>query len=251
MKIGGLQKLTLIDFPSKIACGVFLAGCNFRCPFCYNPYLVIPTKIKTQPKISEKNFFNFLKKRKNFLEAVVITGGEPTIQKDLSKFIKEIKKLGYLIKLDTNGYRPEILKRLIKENLIDYIAMDVKAPLNKKIQSLKNKNQNNKRIFNKDYEKMAISKIDLKKIKESIELIKNSEIEYEFRTTIIPIFHTKTDIIQIVKEISPAKRYFLQNFNPKNTLNPKFQQIKPYSDEYLLKIQKEINHFFEICQIRS
>src|SRR3989339_39398 len=125
MIIAGLQKTTLIDYPGKVACTVFLAGCNFRCPWCYSPELVLSEEIRKLSKISRKDFFKFLKSRKGLLDGVVICGGEPTINKDLPDFIKQIKKLGYLVKLDTNGSNPEILKKLIKQKLIDYVAMDV------------------------------------------------------------------------------------------------------------------------------
>ena len=240
MKIGGLQKLTLIDYPGKIACTVFLIGCNFRCPFCYNAELVLPEKIERQPIISEKDFFNFLKERKDLLEGVSLTGGEPCIYKDLPDFIKKIKNLGYSVKLDTNGSNPQMLKELIDKKLIDYVAMDIKAPF--KNQKAKSKNQK--------YSKAIGVKMDFSKIKKSIEIIKNSEIDYEFRTTVVPMVHTKEDIIQIAKALSPAKRYYLQNFRPEKTVNPKFERIKPYSQEYLLKILKVIAPFFEVCQIR-
>jgi pyruvate formate lyase activating enzyme len=231
MQIAGLQKLTLIDYPQKLACTVFLAGCNFKCPWCYSKELVLPKEIKRQPKISQKEFFDFLKEKKNFLEGVVLGGGEPSLNQNLPQFCQKIKKLGYLIKLDTNGSRPEILKKLIEKNLIDYVAMDIKAPFLK-------------------YSKVVGKKIDLKKIKKSIEIIKNSGIDYEFRTTVVPTLHTKKDILQIAKDIKPAKKYFLQNFLPKKTIDPKFEKIKPYPLEYLIEIQKIISPFFEICQIR-
>ena len=128
MEIAGLQKLTLIDYPGKLACTVFLAGCNFLCPWCYSKELVLPKEIEKQPKISEKEFFNFLKNRKGLLEGVVLCGGEPTIFKNLPDFAKKIKKLGFFVKLDTNGSNPEMIKELINKNLIDYVAMDVKLP---------------------------------------------------------------------------------------------------------------------------
>jgi len=234
MEIGGLQKLSLIDYPKKLACVVFLMGCNFRCPFCYNSSLVLPEKIKKQPRISERYFFDFLKRRKKFLEGVVLGGGEPTIWNELPDFIEKIKNLEYLVKLDTNGYNPEMLKKLIVKKLINYVAMDIKAPLE----------------LNFQYDKVVGIRVDIKKIKKSIEIIKNSKIDYEFRTTIVPTLLRKKDIIQIAKEISPAKRYFLQNFRPEETLKLKFKKIKPYSQEYLSKIQKIIVPFFEICQTR-
>ena len=256
MIIGGLQKLTLIDYPGKVSCTVFTIGCNFRCPFCYSSELVLPEKIRRQPKTSEREFFQFLQERKNFLEGVVVCGGEPTIHKDLPDFIKKIKELGYSVKLDTNGSNPQMLKALIEKRLIDYAAMDIKAPLGKsqipdyKSQTnLKSKAQNSKLELSR-YQKAAGVKADLKKIKKSIEIIKNSGIDYEFRTTVVPGLHPKEDIIEIAKELSPARKYFLQNFLPEKTLDPKFEKIKPFSEKYLLEIQKTVAPFFEICQTR-
>lgn len=237
MEIGGLQKLTLIDFPGRIAATVFLIGCNFKCPWCYSSELVLPEKIKLQPRISEKDFFNFLRERRELLEGVCIGGGEPTINKELSEFIKKIKKLGYLVKLDTNGSNPKMLKKLIDDNLIDYVAMDIKQA---QISKLKIQN----------YERAAGVKVDLNKIRKSIEIIKDSGIDYELRTTVVPTVHTKEDIIQIAKEISLAKKYYLQNFLPEKTIDPEFEKIKPYPQEYLLEIQKAISPFFEVCQVR-
>ncbi|PIZ00807.1 anaerobic ribonucleoside-triphosphate reductase activating protein [bacterium (Candidatus Gribaldobacteria) CG_4_10_14_0_8_um_filter_33_9] len=244
MQIGGLQKLSLIDYPGKIACAVFLIGCNFRCGYCHNPELVLPEKIKKQPKISEKDFFDFLKKRKRLIEGVVITGGEPTIHSNLPDFIKKIKKLGYLVKLDTNGTNPEMLRKLIKEKLVDCIAMDVKAPVGAKIQKSKAKTQNDNLKFNiTKYNIITGVKKDLNKIKKSIEIIKNSDIDYEFRTTIIPTIHTKEDILQIAKDISPAKKYYIQNFKTEKTLDPKFKKIKPFTEKQLKSAKKEASKY--------
>jgi pyruvate formate lyase activating enzyme len=229
MIIGGLQKLTLIDFPGRLAATVFLWGCNFKCPWCYNPELVLPKKIR--PVISEKDFFKFLKKRRGLLEGVVLSGGEPTLNKDLLNFCKKIKKLGYLIKLDSNGSNPKLLKKLIDQKLIDYLALDIKAPPYK-------------------YSKLCGKKINLKNIERSIEILKKSKIDYEFRTTIVPGLLNKKDILILASWISPAKKYFLQNFQKEKTVDPKFQKAKPYSEKYLLEIQKGISSLFEICQIR-
>lgn len=233
MDIGGLQKTTLIDYPKKIACTVFLIGCNFRCPFCYSAELVLPEKIKKQPRISEKDFFNFLKERREYLEGVVICGGEPTIHSDLSDFLSKIKKLGYAIKLDTNGSNPQMIRKLISLNLIDYLAMDIKAPLKKE-----------------KYQKSNGVKIDLEKIKESINIIKKSNIDYEFRTTVVPTIHTLEDIKQMANDIAPAKRYFLQNFRSEKTLDKNFLKIKPFSEYDLQKIVEEIKNLFEECKVR-
>lgn len=236
MILGGLQRTTLIDFPGRVACTVFVSGCNFRCPFCYSSELVLPEKIIKHPVISEKTFFDFLKKRKGLLDGVVICGGEPTLNKDLPAFCGKIKKMGFLVKLDTNGSNPEILKKLIKDNLIDYVAMDIK--------------QSNGEASGLKYQKAAGVKIDLNKIEESIKIIKDSGIDYEFRTTVVPGIHEKEDILEIAKWLSPSKRYYLQSFRAEKNLNPKFGKTRPYSTEWLTEVKKEIEKFFEICKIR-
>jgi len=201
MKLGGLQKLTLIDYPGKIACTVFCLGCNFRCPWCYSSELVLPEKIKKQPNISEKDFFRFLKSKKGLLEAVVICGGEPCLQKDLPSFAKNIKKMGFLVKLDTNGFNPQMLEDLVAKKLVDYVAMDIKAPKEK-------------------YQDAVGTAVNLKNIEKSIKFLIAGCLDYEFRTTLVPEFLNKNDISEIAKWISGAKKYFLQNFRPEKTLNP-------------------------------
>ncbi|MDD4358492.1 MAG: anaerobic ribonucleoside-triphosphate reductase activating protein [Candidatus Pacebacteria bacterium] len=230
MKIGGLQKTTLIDYPGEIACIVFLIGCNFRCPFCYSKELV-----EEDPNglfLDEEDFFSFLKKRKGQLDACVICGGEPTLNKEIFDFCKRIKSLDYKVKLDTNGSNPEVLKKLIKENLIDYVAMDVKAPFSK-------------------YDKATGAKVDVFKIKESINIIKDSGVDYEFRTTIVPQIHTLNDLKKIALEISPAKRYFIQNFrNDKDLIDPDFKSVIPFNEFEIQKVINEIKQYFEICYLR-
>lgn len=241
MTIGGLQKLSLIDYPGKLACTVFLTGCSFRCPWCYSSELVLLEEIKKQPKISEKEFFDFLEERKDLLEGCVLCGGEPTINKDLPKFIRRIKKLDYMIKLDTNGSNPKMLKDLIKEKLIDYVAMDVKAPREK-------------------YKKIVGRRVDIKKIEKSVSLLlsltgeadeEENKIGYEFRTTIVPGLLKKEDILKIAHWISGADRYYLQDFRSEKTCDPKFEKVKPYPKKYLLEIQKAISPFFGTCQLRE
>lgn len=232
IQIGGLQKTTLIDYPGRLAATVFLIGCNFRCPWCYSRELVLPEAIKKQPKILEKEFFNFLKERKGFLEGMTICGGEPTINKDLPQFCKKIKKIGYLVKLDTNGSNPKMLKKLIENKLVDYVAMDIKAPPEK-------------------YNKSAGVELDIKKIQKSIDILKEGRVDYEFRSTILSRFHTKEDVINMAKWIKGSKKYYLQNFRAEKTIDPKFEKIKPYPQEYLLEIQRAISPFFEICQVRE
>ncbi len=254
MQIGGLEKLTLIDYPGKIACTVFLIGCNFRCPFCYSSELVLPEKIKKQPIISEKEFFAFLKQRKSLLEGVVICGGEPTIHKDLPVFIKKIKKLGFLVKLDTNGSNPEMLKMLISKRLVDYVAMDVKAPLINQKSNIKNQKdyefQSASGLGGSSFKKASGVNIDEAIIRKSIDIIMNSGIDYEFRTTIVPGIHTKEEIKEIAVMIKGARKYYLQKFRPEKTINPRFEKVKPYPIEYLIEIREIIAPLFAFCQIR-
>ena len=239
MIIGGLQRLTLIDYPGKLAATVFLAGCNFRCPWCYSSELVLPEKIKNQPKISENEFFEFLNEKKGLLEGVVICGGEPTLNKDLMDFIGKIKEMGFAVKLDTNGSNPEILKELLEKKIIDYVAMDIKAPKEK-------------------YKELTGKKIDLASINKSVDLLLSLPInarsqklaDYEFRTTLVPNLLNKEDIISISRWISGAERYYIQNFRPEKNIEKEYEGIKPYTDEYVLDIVKAISPFFGECQMR-
>lgn len=232
MILGGLQKITLIDFPGKIAATVFLSGCNFFCPWCYSPELVLSEKIKKQPKISEKDFFDFLKSKQGLLEGVVICGGEPTLNEDLPEFIGKIKNLGYLVKLDTNGSNPKMLKSLIDKKLIDYVAMDIKTSKN-------------------NYLKVFGKKVKIKDIEKSVEILKSSKIGSEFRTTIVPTIHTKEDFIKIAEWIGGKNvKYFLQNFRPEKTIDPEFKKIRSFPDEWILDVKKEVSPFFKTCEIR-
>jgi len=228
MLLKGLEKLTLIDYPGYMACTVFVFGCNFRCGFCHNPELVIDDG---REPLKEEDFFNFLKERKDFLEGVCITGGEPTLYEDLPDFIKKIKDLGYLVKLDTNGTNPEMLEKLINQKLIDYVAMDIKAPIEK-------------------YEKIVNAKVDKEKIKKSIEIIKSSEIDYEFRTTATPDL-TENDFLEIAKWIKGSKKYYIQQFRPIKTLDKSFEKRKPIPDEKILEIFNKIKQNFSYCDVRG
>lgn len=234
MIIAGLQKTTLIDYPGKIACTVFLAGCNFRCPWCYSSELVLPEKIIKQPKIDEKEFFDFLRSRQGQLEGVVICGGEPTINKDLPQFIQKIRNLGFSVKLDTNGSTPEMLKDLVNTKLLDYVAMDIKT------------NQNTL------YKKIMGEGVTLEKIKESVEFLKTGAVDCEFRTTVVELVHKKEDFTEIAKWIGgPNVRYYLQSFRPEKTIDPEFEKVKPTSREFLQEICKEISLHFKLCQVRE
>ena len=192
MKISGLQKLTLLDFPGKTAATIFTGGCNMRCPFCHNALLV--TELSDADDFSEEEVLSYLKKRKGILDGVCITGGEPLLQKDIASFIGKIKELGLSVKLDTNGSYPDKLKSLVEAGLIDYIAMDIK---------------NSKEKYS---ETVGIKDFDIASVSESISYIMSCGIDYEFRTTIVRELHEIQDIEKIGEWIKGAKRYFLQNF---------------------------------------
>lgn len=220
MIISGIHKTSLIDYPRKICTVLFTRGCNFLCGYCHNPELVDPKKFR--PRIPLYKIFEHLKKRRGKIEAVTITGGEPTIYKDLPKFITKIKQLGYPVKLDTNGSNPKMLQQLIDYRLIDYIAMDIKGPIEK-------------------YYTITGRRININKIKTSVELIKKSNISYEFRITVVPTLYDKLDFSKIGQWLKGTKKLYLQKFRPNITLNPVFQQIKPYTE-------KEFWEFKQILQ---
>ena len=192
MKIAHLLPTTLIDYPNKVAALIYTAGCNFRCPFCHNSELVLPEKIATLDLVSEHDILYFLRERQGFLDALSITGGEPTLHPDLPDFIARVKQLGLLVKLDTNGSRPEVLEYLFNAQLLDYVAMDIKGPANR-------------------YAELAGVHVDLDAISQSIKLIIAHAPDYEFRTTVAPTI-TPEDIEDTVKLVQGAKRYFLQTF---------------------------------------
>src|SRR5680860_70310 len=231
MLFGGLQKTTLVDYPGKVAATIFTAGCNFRCPYCHNPELVLPELIKKQPKITEKEILDFLKGRQKLLEGVCITGGEPTIQSDLIDFIKKVKDLGFLVKLDTNGSCPDVLNSLIEEKLIDYVAMDIKAPKQK-------------------YELFVKDQSIVENIDKSIELLKQDKVDYEFRTTLAPNILEEQDILAIADWIKFAPRYFLQRFQNNKVLNEEFKNLEPWSEQRMKTLLKKIKSYFSECNIR-
>lgn len=198
MRIQGLQKLTLLDYPGRVACTVFTRGCNMRCPFCHNASLVVPPG--EMPSIPEGDFFSFLQKRKGLLDGVCISGGEPLLNPDIRDFLKKIKDLGYLVKLDTNGSYPLELKSVVKEGLVDYVAMDVKcSPECYPTAS-------------------GISDLDFKPIGQSIEFLLGDGVDYEFRTTIVKEIHNSDNMKALAGLIRGAKRYFLQKFTDSGDL---------------------------------
>lgn len=229
--IKGIQKTTLIDYPNKIACTLFLGGCNFRCGFCYNADLVInPAKM---PDFDEKEILDLLKERKKFLDGVCVTGGEPTIHPKLGVFLRKLKEMGYDVKLDTNGTKPEVLRELISEKLVDYIAMDVKAGLI-------------------NYDKAVQTIVDREKIKESIELIMKSGIDYEFRTTVVPGLIDEEEIERIGELVSGAKRFFLQQFRLNDrTISAKYSKMKSLDARRIEKFKEMMEKYADEVEIRG
>lgn len=229
MKITGIQKNTLLDYPGKPATVLFTQGCNFKCGYCHNPQL---NKIQAEKIFDEKEFLEDLKKRKKIIEAVVITGGEPTIQKDLPKFIKKLKDLGFLVKLDTNGSNPTMLKDLIKSGNLDYVAMDIKGPISK-------------------YKLITNSNTNLNNIKRSIQMIIKSGIDHEFRSTILPFFHTKKDIQAMAEMIKGTKKYYLQKFITQDELvSPAFKTAKAFTDKEMKSLCAVAKKIVGHCEVR-
>lgn len=227
MQFSGFQKLTLLDYPEKTACTLFIAGCNFRCPFCHNAALV--THIDNSNYFTEEYVLDYLKKRKGVLDGVCITGGEPLMHKDLPEFIKKVKELGYLVKLDTNGSYPERLESLIDSGLIDYVAMDIK-------------NSKEKYLLTAE-----CGEEDLRNVEKSVEILKQGKIDYEFRTTIVKEYHEIDDIKKIAEWINGAPKYFLQNFIDsgdiiKNNLSAVSSEtldlMQSYAQDMIPKVEK-------------
>ena len=228
MKIKGLQKQTILDFPGKLACTIFTFGCNFRCGFCHNPELFIDDG---RSEIGEGEILEFLKNRKDFLDGVCITGGEPTLNKELPEFISKIKELGFLVKLDTNGTNPTMLKELIDKKLVDYVAMDIKAPL-------------------EFYEKITNVKVNKEDIQKSIDLIRKLK-DYEFRITVVPGLFNEEYAKMIGVWLRDSKRFYIQQFRSIKTLDKGFIGKKSFSKEELTKFRDILKPYFEVCGIRG
>ena len=219
MLLSGIQPFTLIDYPGKTACIVFTGGCNFRCGYCHNPEFVLPERLAELKGsfIPPDAFFNFLRTRQGLLDGVVVSGGEPTMMPDLLTFLGHIKFLGFSVKLDTNGNRPDIVKEAIARGLIDYVAMDFKTSL-------------------AEYQTLVGNRADPKKIAESVQILKSGIIEYEFRSTLIKQVHPEETISQMQAELAGAKNLYLQTFRPATTLNPIFQSYTPFSSDEMSAI---------------
>lgn len=234
MEFKGLLPLSLIEYPRKAVAVVHTGGCNFRCPWCYNRDLVL--RPSSLPHIAEQEVINLLTRRKKWLDGLAITGGEPTIHADLPKFIKKVKKLGLLVALETNGSNPKMLERLIKEELVDYVALDVKAPLTwRKYKAVTG--VANQKIFDN--------------ITKSAELLKRGKVDYEFRTTFVPELLSSDDIVTIAKQLKGAKRYVLQQFISRTTIDKRFEGLKPHPDDEIKKLGKTIKSMFKSFELRN
>lgn len=222
MKIKGYEKLSLVDYDLKISTTIFFGGCNFRCPFCHNSSLVISPN--DSPDIKKEEILDHLRKRRGMIDAVVITGGEPTLEPNLKQFIREIKDMGYLVKLDTNGTNPNVLKDLVESNLIDYVAMDIKNSEAK-------------------YSLTTGVKVNFSNIKQSIDYLINSNIDYEFRTTVISEFHTLEDFVDISILLKGAKKMRIQKFiASENCINPDLHEVdEKLANEFVKELKKTIS----------
>jgi len=229
MNIQGFQKLTLLDYPGKVACTVFTGGCNLRCPFCHNATLVLDPYSGTQ--IPESEIFDLLRKRKGIIDGVCVTGGEPLIQPDIAEFIAKIKAMGVEVKLDTNGCFPQKLQELISQNLIDYVAMDIKNSKEKYALTV------------------GIKNFDITPVQKSVEILQKSGIPYEFRTTVVKEFHTEADFYSIGKWLPADCKYFLQNFKDSGNLIE--QNLNGCTPEQMKTFLSIINEFVKNAQLRG
>jgi pyruvate formate lyase activating enzyme len=230
MQIRGWVKTSLIDYPGRIATVVFTSSCNFRCPYCQNSELVLHPE--SLPEIDPAEIFQLLKRRRGLTDGLVITGGEPTLQKDLEDFMRKAKELGLAIKLDTNGYRPQVLRELLGQGLLDYVAVDIKASPAK-------------------YPLAAGVPVDVRRIEESVKLILSSGMEHEFRTTVVPGIVAPEDVEEIAKLIAGAGKYILQQFRPQGTLDPRFGEIAPYPAQTLLEMAQAAERWIDGVEVRG
>ena len=231
MQIGGITKSSLIDYPKKISAVIFLIGCNFNCPYCHNPELVISNIIEP---IDINTIYSFLKKRKGLLDGVVITGGEPTLHKKLPEFIKNIKDMGYLIKLDTNGSNPNMVEELIENKLVDYIAMDIKAPFD-------------------EYNNIITKEISIENVKKTFKLLVQNKVDYEFRTTVVSNllnYESFVKINEIFKKEGKIKKYCLQRFKKSKHLNEFYLNAKTLTDEEFEKVSLLFKNTVEEFMVR-
>ena len=234
LSIKGIQKTSLIDYPGKVASIIFFGGCNFLCPFCHNPELV--EGYEEFDDITPEEILAFLSDRKMWIDGVCLSGGEPTIYQDLVSFCAEIKKRGFLIKLDTNGTGVNVLEKLIDGNLVDFIAMDIKHSPEKYYQAV-------------GLDKDKTTNI-IESVKKAVQLIKKSAVEYEFRTTVVPKLHSADDVYAIARWLEGSSLFILQQFRPGKTLNPDYSGRETFEPGILQDMKKKIEPFFGKCDVR-
>jgi len=227
--VKGFLETSFIDWKEKLAAVTFSGGCNFRCPFCHNRDLVLrPNSIADVPL---DHIFSRLRKFNKWIEHVVVTGGEPTIHKGLVNFLETLKKQGLKVKLDTNGSNPHVVKELVNGKLVDYLAMDMKGPI-------------------ASYRRWCGSEVDTDKIRESVDFILEGNVDYEFRMTVVPFLHHERDVYEAAEEIKEARRFFLQAFVPRDTINTKYVSVRPFSPEKMKAMRDTVRSILTNASIR-
>lgn len=231
MQVTGIQKLTLLDYPGTVACTVFTAGCNFRCPFCHNAMLVLPEQIETN-YLTDGEVFDFLRKRRGVLDGVAVTGGEPLLHRDMPEFLSRIKELGYKIKLDTNGSNPALLREIVEAELVDRVAMDIKnAP--------------------ESYaETIGFERFDIAPVEQSKNFLLEGSVDYEFRTTVVRGIHTKESLIGAAKWISGAKEYYLQQFKDSGSL-VMGEGLSAYDEKQMHELAEAVREYVPTVEVRG
>jgi len=230
MKIYGINNLTLLDYPGHVACTLFAGHCNLRCPYCHNASLVLNPR--DQPTVPEDDIFNMLAKRQKVLDGVCISGGEPAMHDDLPVFIGKVKELGFNVKLDTNGFFPDMMAFLLKDKLIDYVAMDIKNTLDKYPLTT------------------GMDFLDVELVKKSVEYVMNADIPYEFRTTVVSEFHSREDFVSIGYWLRGAKSYYLQSFKDSGDLIGRDARLTPYPKDEMEYMRELLLQYIEKVEIR-
>lgn len=231
MKITGIQKLTLLDYPGTVACTVFTAGCNFRCPFCHNAMLVLPERIE-ENYLTDDEVFDFLKKRRGVLDGVAVTGGEPLLQAGMTEFLERVKALGYKIKLDTNGSNPGLLREIVENKLVDRVAMDIKNSPARYARTI------------------GLEAFDISQVERSKELLLEGHVDYEFRTTVVKGLHTAEDLLNAARWIAGAKEYYLQQFKDSGDLVLP-QGLEAYSEKEMYALADAVRALVPTVQVRG
>ncbi len=229
MTFGGIQKLSALDFPDHLAVTVFTVGCDFRCPYCQNPELV---RGEYPVRISEDEVLKVLKERKGFVDGLCITGGEPLLHRDLVPFLKKVKDMGIDAKIDTNGHHPDFLRELLVGKLVDYVAVDIKAPPSR-------------------YPEVVRAPVEVAKIEETVKLLRETGVPHEFRTTVVPGLLKDGEYEEIARWLEGAPRYALQAFRPVRTLDPDFGKVEPTPPELLRELCARVAGYFGECEVRG